>query len=376
MKKIILDENISWLIFVMLFFVVFLYQFNIIAMHFLFGIISIMLLVICWLLSFNKKIKFYHKAIILLIVSGLTFIGVFVNHLILCHNPFTYKYEQIDGGIEITGYRYNIRNEYGDFFIEIPYEIKGEKVKSIGEHAFDSSTHIKNLVIPEGVEVIKCCAFLYSDYKTLKLPESLKIIEKSAFQQSSLSKAADYIMLPINLEYIGENSFLFGAKTIIVPKDLELENIDFGMKTFGICYDAIEVATIENVTYALLTNQTATVVSIDSECSNVQILDKICYYDLEFPVTTIGEYSGSYCKFGQITIPNSITTIKARAFINNKFIGARTIYIPKNVIYMEEEVFYGSSFGLTINVEHEKLPNTWSENWYEGSVSWNIKKNN
>ena len=67
---------------------------------------------------------------------------------------------------------------------------------------------------------------------------------------------------------------------------------------------------VYNVIYALKSNGTATVVNIDDKCLDAKILEKVEFNNQDYPVTTIGEYAGSYCIFENIVIPNSIELIK------------------------------------------------------------------
>lgn len=361
--------NYSWVIFMVFVLITILYEFSIIAMHYVFGVISYIILFVAFLISVIKKINIPYKQFFTLIASLFILIAVFVTHFIISKYPFLYKYDYTEEGIEITGYKYIISNDYGEYYIEIPSEIRGKKVTSIGKRAFYGSKYIKNLKIPEGIEVIKEQAFEFVDYEVLTFPSSLKRIEDHAFRQVSFS--AGYVILPSSLEYIGQEAFLFGIRAIIVPSDLNTKKWEENWSYFGVCYDVINVQNIDNVIYALKSNGTATVVNIDNKCLDAKILEKVEFNNQDYPVTTIGEYAGSYCIFENIVIPNSIELIKKEAFCYNRSI--RSIYIPSSVTIMEQDVFRGCT-RLTINVEHSEKPKGWTDEWNldNNSVNWNV----
>lgn len=156
-----------------------------------------------------------------------------------------------------------------------------------------------------------------------------------------------------------------------MPSDLNTKKWEENWSYFGVCYDVINVQNIDNVIYALKSNGTATVVNIDNKCLDAKILEKVEFNNQDYPVTTIGEYAGSYCIFENIVIPNSIELIKKEAFCYNRSI--RSIYIPSSVTIMEQDVFRGCT-RLTINVEHSEKPKGWTDEWNldNNSVNWNV----
>lgn len=359
MRKDYVNKFIPWIILGISFIVVSLYQFSVIAMHYIFGIISYIILILAFLISITKNIKFPYKRIVSLFISIVTLMLVFVFHFIICNKPFTFNVKKIDGGVEITGYTYNISNDYGNYHIEIPSQIRGDEVKSIGEHAFYGSEHFKDLIIPEGVEIIRGWAFAHANYKTIILPDSLKKIEHLSFAQADY--LVDYIVIPNGVEYIGYKAFMNTSKIIIV-NNTKYNDWDktWSYSILGNYINPVAVQIINNVMYILNSNNNVTVALIDKNIENVEILEKIVFNKQEYIVTTIGARAGYDCTFKNINIPNTILSIEDKAFCNNKEI--KSIFIPKNVIAIYDDVFYKCQ-NIIINTEHETKPEGWYSNW-------------
>ena len=97
--------NYSWVIFMVFVLITILYEFSIIAMHYVFGVISYIILFVAFLISVIKKINIPYKQFFTLIASLFILIAVFVTHFIISKYPFLYKYDYTEEGIEITGYK-------------------------------------------------------------------------------------------------------------------------------------------------------------------------------------------------------------------------------------------------------------------------------
>lgn len=372
MRKDYVNKFIPWIILGIFFIVGILYHFSVIAMHYIFGIVSYIILIVTFLISTLKCIKFPQKQFISLIISFITFLLVFLVHIFTCETPFTYHVKKIEGGVEITGYNYNISNDYGDYHIEIPTQIRGLDVKSIGSFAFYGSNHIDDLVIPEGVEVISAQAFAYVKAKSVILPESLKRIEVLAFTERK--HKIEYVIIPSGIEYIGFGAFGGCAQALIVTNDSTYNDWDrdwiYGND--AVYFKPVDLKKINNVLYILCSDNTATVAVIDKKVSKIEILEKIEYENENYVVTTIGAFSGYNCEFKEITIPRTVISIEARAFSYCEELV--NIYIPNSVQNMEEYIFRDCSPNLIINVEHEKKPDGWWDDWetYK-TVNWNVK---
>lgn len=89
----------------------------------------------------------------------------------VCEN---FAYVEDSGSIIILKYLGN------ETTVEVPSDIEGTKVISIGGVAFSDNRTIKEVIIPEGVEYIQGYAFFGSGVEDITLPSTIKEIEGSA----------------------------------------------------------------------------------------------------------------------------------------------------------------------------------------------------
>ena len=160
-------------------------------------------------------------------------------HLYAAQNGFTdeaclINELQDDGTVIITKYAGN------DTVYEIPSEIDGKKVTGIGNRAFQNSTSLTNVTIPDGVTHIDECAFQgCSSLTDIALPDSLTIIDSYAFNNCAMltsitipngvtriewetfygCSALTDLVLPDTVTYIGRNAFFNcpSLKTVTIP---------------------------------------------------------------------------------------------------------------------------------------------------------------
>ena len=101
--------------------------------------------------------------------------------------PFTYR---ADGGeLTITGY-----TAVGAGEVEIPAEIDGWRVTGIGESAFEGTTGLTSVSIPDGVTTIGGVAFaLCPNLTTVSIPESVTTIGNWAFSGCSRLSAVVFL---------------------------------------------------------------------------------------------------------------------------------------------------------------------------------------
>ncbi len=106
----------------------------------------------------------------------------------------------IDGTVEIHGYSGSAE------VLEIPSEIGGYRVKSIGEGAFLNSTSLVSVTIPDSVIYICCQAFSgCTSLESVSIPDSVTGIDSWAFEDCTSLKS---ITIPrsvteINYEVVG-----------------------------------------------------------------------------------------------------------------------------------------------------------------------------
>lgn len=309
---------------------------------------------------------------------------------------FKTKLESIilpDNLIEIEHYAFGICSELNQ--IVIP-----ENVKSIGDSAFRSCEGLTTITIRNGLKCIGNLAFMDCvNLLNITLPESVNSIGRACFSGcDNLSN----IQMPVEL-YAFDQVFYNcqGLKTIDIPEGVtaigiqcfgyctNLESISFpktlkeiGTNAFDYCTSLsgrIEipdrVISIGNINFQgchdIILSIPAKLVCKGSKVflgDNMKLelindgtssIDFRAFYNWEglvsvaIPdcITSIGEEAFACTGLKEITIPNSVTTIKNSAFSSCKDL--TDIYIPESVTTIEGGVFFDCT-----NLTHIDIPNS------------------
>ncbi len=119
------------------------------------------------------------------------------------------------------------------------YKIK-EGVLRIGKHAFENSTEIKEIVLPDSLKIIEDYAFFSTEITTVELPENLEKIGKQSFK---FCRNLKRINLPDNLKIIGEGCFFdSGLTKAVIPKS----TAKIGVNAFTIRKNEIDTRGVED----------------------------------------------------------------------------------------------------------------------------------
>ncbi|MCI6616952.1 leucine-rich repeat protein [Ruminococcus sp.] len=201
-----------------------------------------------------------------------------------------------DGTIQLTKYNGN------DTDVEIPFEINGQKVTSIGNNAFSECNTIYSIVIPDSVTSIGNAAFSNcSTLESISIPDSVTSIGNAAFSNCSTLES---ISIPDSVESIGSSAFSWceRLKNIIIPDSVTIIN-DY---TFFGC-EKLESITISN-----------NVTSI----GNSAFMNCYSLLELSIPdgVTSIANCAFENCSLESIVIPKSVTSIEPYAFYNCDYV--------------------------------------------------------
>ncbi|MDR0829911.1 MAG: leucine-rich repeat protein [Prevotellaceae bacterium] len=192
-------------------------------------------------------------------------------------------------------------------------------VTGIGNYAFYNCSGLTSVTIPDAVTSIGFCAFdNCSSLTSITIPNSVTSIEVAAFGNcSSLTS----ITIPNSVTSIGNNAFrnCSGLTSVTIPNSVT-----------SIGY------------YAFLECSSLTSINIGANNPNYSSLDGILYNKTQ---TTLIQCPAG--KTGQITIPNSVTSIEACAFYNCS--GLTSVTIPNYVTTIEIQAFQDCSGLTTVN---------------------------
>lgn len=211
----------------------------------------------------------------------------------------------------------------------------GEKEGVITYSAMDGKSSLLYLVLPDNLEAIGDNAFVYCSNLSgsLIIPEGVTRIGSQAFFSCSGMKGT--LSLPTTLEYLGYNCFnLCGfISELILPDKLKY----IGNECFSGCYGVYgNLVLPDGLTYI---GEKAF-----NGCSNLT-------GNLTIPqkITSIGESTFSITGFdGVLTLPDGITTIGSSAFNGSHFKGE--LVLPKNLAVIGDYAFNGCNFSGELNL--------------------------
>lgn len=240
------------------------------------------------------------------------------------------------------GYTYVINNSQvtitsydgEDEEVEIPSEINGYKVTTIGESAFKRNENIKKITLPSTIKTLQAYSFASCfNLEEIILNEGLEKIDRSAF---SYCEKMTSIQLPESLEYIGYYAFADckGLEEITIPSKVKA----ILLKTFIDC---------ENLKVANLPEGLNKIEEYAfSDCIS---LNKI---NLPEGLSEIGKNTFQYTdSLEKIIIPGSVKKIPSSLFYRSK--GIKEVIINEGVEEIDALGFYEAS-----NLETVSLPTT------------------
>lgn len=263
----------------------------------------------------------------------------------------------------------------------------------LGGSCFTACNNIRNIILPEGLEVIPGSCFYHSGLTSASIPSSVKRIESRAFNWCAL----DSISLP-GLTYIGDEAFTdnYNLKELRVPSTLE----EIGEKAFSGCnlekvyaYTVLPISISQN-TFSNFSNTALYVPtqSVDNYYLNTQWSQfkeihefnepyKYFYLDKEFtledkrfdgtPDIDIKEDGGLKVdgkdnqEAGDVTIKGDGDKGNSGTLITDGNLNAKKMRFD---ISVSDNKWYFFSFPFDIKLSDTKAPGEYKWKMYDGSI--------
>ena len=216
--------------------------------------------------------------------------------------------------------------------INIPNEIDGVAVTTIGDAAFEDCSFLTSVTIPNSVTTIGKLAFKNcSSLPSVTIPNSVTTIGDAAFEDCS---SLPSVMIPNSITMIGK--WLFKNCS-------SLTSVTIGNSVKTIEYEAFR--NCSKLTSITIPNSVTTIGwSAFNRCSSLTSVT------IPNSVTTIGKHAFYKCSsLTSVTIPNSITTIPYAAFAYCSAL--KSLTVPTSVTEIGEVAFAFCS-ALTLRVPH------------------------
>ena len=216
-----------------------------------------------------------------------------------------------------------------DSKVDIPAELGGKPVTSIGVYAFWNCRSLTKVTIPEGVTSIKDSTFRYCiSLPEVNIPKSVETIGDEAFETcDSLTE----VTIPEGVTSIGVCAFQFcnSLPEVTIPEGVT----SIGDGAFQSCRSLTEVTISEGVT------------SIgETTFAGCRSLTEVT---IPKSVTSIGGCAFQSCSsLTKATIPEGVTSIRGSVFEGCSSL--REVTIPKSVTSIESHAFYNCGALATV----------------------------
>ena len=196
--------------------------------------------------------------------------------------------------------------------------------------------------VPAGVRVIAPKAFSSSTLTGINLPDSLQIIGEEAFLEAAYLTS---VTLPDSVTDLRYGAFEYCSSLQTVVLSSQIDRIP--IFAFADCSSLTSI----NFPVGLTAIE-------DSAFSGCSLLTSV---SLPEGLTFIGVRAFEYCSgLTSMTLPSTLKQIEMGAF---SFCTSLTsIVIPLSVTYVGDFAFDGD-YDLTIQIEAETVPSSWSTNW-------------
>lgn len=232
--------------------------------------------------------------------------------------------------------------------IEIPDQINGLPVTSIGDSAFSGCQTLQEVVLPGNLKEIQEMAF-YGCYglQEIVIPNGVERLENRAFASCLHLKN---VTIPESVSYIGSRvfEFTYELKEIFIPDAVTEINDN------AFCYCGFETIKIPDGVKRIG----------DSAFSGCPSLQSVILPD---SVTIIGDSAFYGCqKLKEIIFPDDVTEIGSYAFVNTaltevnipesvQMIGKNAFSGCTSIVVSEENTVYSTADGVLFNKDKTRL---------------------
>ena len=270
----------------------------------------------------------------------------------VCAGAETYgdfEYDVLDSGtVKITKYIGNAEK------VDIPAEIYGKSVTSIGDWAFENCTSLTSITIPDSVTSIEWYAFQgCTSLTSITIPNSVTSIGDLAFDGcTSLTS----ITIPDSVTSIGKSAF-YGCTSltsITIPNSVT----SISGSAFSGCSSLTSITIPNSVTWIgdWAFNGCTSLKSVTIPNGVMSIGEyafrgckSLTSITIPSSVTCIGDSAFEDCtSLTSITIPSSVTSIAARLF--EDCTSLTSITIPNSVTSIGDDAFRGCTSFTSITI--------------------------
>ena len=258
------------------------------------------------------------------------------------------SYTITDGEVKITDY------DGSDVSVDIPSEIEGYPVTSIGDKAFYRCSNVIEITLPNSITSIGDSAFYRCDNLTkVVMSNSVRIIPDHAFFEcTNLTE----INLPDSITSIGLSAFY--RCTNLTEINLPDSVTSIGDLAFYRCYNLTKVVIpnsvriipyhafngCRNLTKVVIPNSVTSIgTSAFTGCTNLTEIN------LPDSVTSIGDFAFYRCdNLTKVVIPNSVRIIPDHAFYGCD--NLTKVVIPNSVTSIDQFAFFECTNLTEINL--------------------------
>lgn len=253
----------------------------------------------------------------------------------------------ITGQGEMKGFEPNGAPWYGESVIKhVIIESNGSDIKSIGSYVFEGLTDLKDITLPNGLEIIGDGAFSgCENLEYISFESSLRAIGKSAFKDC---KTLKMITVPSSVTSIGAGAFdgCVSLESLRLPfVGNQVGITDKAEAKFDYIFNGNVPTSIKSVE---ITNDTDIVDEAFADCGSLETIT------LNNSVSSIGEAAFEGCgSLKSFIIPESVTVVKSRAFKNCA--SAASIILHDKIENIGESAFENCVSLVQIDAEGENI---------------------